>query len=254
MSPILIGMGHIYQIRNILNNAVYIGSTLKRDPKHRRHRHFTDLRRNCHYNIHLQRAWNKYGESNFAFEIIEVTGDNVLEREQFHLDRRKLGFPKNLNYNLFWTAGSPQGRKWSAAMRKKLSIAHLGQKQTPEAKAKQMASWEEKCKNPYSFTSPDGVVYSNVRNLRAFAREHNIGITGRELTLLHRGKIRYFKKWTKTGIPLPDYKLISPNGTETRGTFLKELCKAAGINYKMIHKYCIKNNKPYVGWMASQIA
>jgi hypothetical protein len=185
---------------------------------------------------------------------LEKVNGGIIQREQWHLDNRRNNYPPHLNYNVCWIAGNCQGRKWSPAMRQKLSEAHLGQRQTPEARAKQIATWEKKCKQPYSFTSPEGVVYPNVRNLRAFAREHNLGPNGRPLTQLHRGDIRYYRGWTKTGVSLPSYELRSPTGSITRGMFLKDLCRAGSINYKMIHKYCIGRSKPYRGWIAKCLA
>ena len=45
------------------------------------------LNKNIHGNAHLQRAWDKYGESNFKFEIIEECEPVVrFEREQFYLN------------------------------------------------------------------------------------------------------------------------------------------------------------------------
>lgn len=246
-------MGHIYQIRNITNDAVYIGSVLKREPIKRWFNHRRDLRGNYHHSPHLQRAWNKYGEHNFVFEVLETDVKDVLVREQWHLDNRRNNFPPRLNYNVCWVAGNCQGRKWSKAMRQKLSLAHIGQKQTPESIAKQIATWTGKCKVPYSFTSPDGKIFNDVRNLRAFARQHNLGPNGRALTLLHRGKLHCFKGWTKTGVSLIRFQLESPSGIIEQGAFLKPMCISNNINYKMIHKYCIKMGKPYRGWMAKQL-
>jgi len=251
---IFMSMGHIYQIRNTITNAVYIGSILKRDPRHRWMRHRKDLRGNHHHSQHLQRAWNKYGELAFVFEVIEQVDGDVIPREQWHLDNRKNNYLPHLNYNVCWIAGNCAGRKWSAEMKRKLSKSHMGQKQTPEAKAQQQTTWANKCKHPYSFTSPDGTVYNDIRNLRAFARGHNLGPNGRVLTQLHRGEIRYYKGWTKTGSKPPLYELYSPEGYYFQGMILKDLCRKNGINYKMIHKYCIKMNKPYQGWIAKRLA
>lgn len=242
-------MGHIYQIRNVITGAVYIGSVLKRDPNDRWVSHRKDLRGNRHHSQYLQRAWNKYGEHNFVFEILEKVDGDVIPIEQKYLDIRKKEYPGHLNYNVCWTAGNCQGRLWSPEMRKKLSIAHLGQRQTPEAKQKQIESWKKKCNTPYSFTSPDGVVYNDVRNLREFSRQHpEIEVTS--LRKLHNEKIQYCNGWSKTGVVLPSYELTSPTGLVTRGMLLKQLCVEGGVNYKMVHKYCIKMNKSYKGWMA----
>lgn len=123
---------------------------------------------------------------------------------------------------------------------------------TKKSWEKQQLAWAKKCKTPYSFTSPDGTVYNDVRNLRAFAREHELSFGC--LRALISGKIRQHKEWIKTGNALPSYQLVSPNGSISTGTFLKNLCMNACVNYKMVHKYCIKIGKPYQGWMAKQLA
>ena len=59
----------IYRIKNIINNKCYYGSS-----KHIEQRfieHYNSLQNNKHINIILQRSWNKYGKSNFKFEIVE---------------------------------------------------------------------------------------------------------------------------------------------------------------------------------------
>lgn len=65
----------IYSITNILNNKKYIGSTAK-SFKSRLTQHLSKLRLDKHHCMHLQYAWNKYGENNFIFSIEEVI-DNV---------------------------------------------------------------------------------------------------------------------------------------------------------------------------------
>ena len=75
----------VYRIRNINNNDCYVGSA--KDIDKRWYRHKYDLNRNKHGNEHLQRAWNKYGENLYVFEIIEECQTILLlEREQHYLD------------------------------------------------------------------------------------------------------------------------------------------------------------------------
>lgn len=72
----------IYKITNTINGKVYIGQTT--DYNNRKTQHLRTLRHNNHANIHLQYAWNKYGEENFVFEIIEETSpENLLYREDY---------------------------------------------------------------------------------------------------------------------------------------------------------------------------
>lgn len=59
----------IYYIKNIINNKVYIGSSLS--VKRRITSHKNDLNKNNHHSVKLQRAVNKYGIENFEFDILE---------------------------------------------------------------------------------------------------------------------------------------------------------------------------------------
>ncbi len=78
-------VGGIYAIRNITNNKRYVGST--NDFRNRWRQHSQDLRKGEHNNIKLQRAWNKYGETNFVFETLEICSSEndqeMLEKEYF---------------------------------------------------------------------------------------------------------------------------------------------------------------------------
>lgn len=88
----------IYKIVNLTNKKIYIGSA--KNLIKRWKRHLTDLKNKTHHNIHLQRAWEKYGSDSFIFEIIEYVPDvtKLYEREQHYIDILK---PFNLNgYNI----------------------------------------------------------------------------------------------------------------------------------------------------------
>lgn len=108
----------IYQIKNLITNDIYIGSSFNIEKRWKVHKR--TLSNNTHYNIYLQRVWNKYKNHNFVFEIIEICND-LLVREQYYLDILK---PK---YNLSLHSSSPmKGRTHSKAAKYKMSIAHKG--------------------------------------------------------------------------------------------------------------------------------
>ncbi len=115
----------VYKIFNKINNHCYIGSTVK--SKSRWRGHAKDLNNKRHHSPYLQRAWNKYGENNFKFEIIEEILDKsrLIEREQYYFDVLK---PE---YNMCRPGADP----------KKLSEAHKNQK-----------PWNKGKKNVYNHT------------------------------------------------------------------------------------------------------
>ena len=82
----------IYKIENLVNGKLYIGQSV--NLRKRRTRHFTELRNNKHTNPHLQRAFNKYGEKNFNFEII------------LYCNTEDLNYYENFFINLYKTQSS----------------------------------------------------------------------------------------------------------------------------------------------------
>lgn len=76
----------VYKITNLANDKFYIGSS--KDLVQRERRHFSQLRNGTHVNRHLQRAFDKYGEQNFKFEVLEYVIDisTLLQREQHYID------------------------------------------------------------------------------------------------------------------------------------------------------------------------
>lgn len=111
----------VYKITNILNNKIYIGSSI--NIKSRWSKHISDLDRNKHPNKHLQHSYNKYGKNKFIFSIeLLCLPKYLLEYEQFYLDSLQP------DYNYYKVAGSPRGRIVTEETRRKLSIANTGKK------------------------------------------------------------------------------------------------------------------------------
>ncbi len=119
--------GGIYQIQNMINNKVYIGSTKYFYGRFKRHEN--DLLSNKHDNSHLQRAWNKYGEDNFEFNVIEIVDneDDLLSREQYWIDNFNSS-NRDYGYNILPFAGRTSGAKRTESTKMKLSIAKIGDK------------------------------------------------------------------------------------------------------------------------------
>ena len=127
----------IYRITCTANKMFYIGSAINLRDRHRCH--FKDLRRNAHQNPKMQRAFNKYGENAFTFEILEIVliPEMLTMREQHYFDTLK-PFGKH-GFNIAHVAGSTQGRKHTLETRATMGKVNLGnkywvgRKHTPEA-------------------------------------------------------------------------------------------------------------------------
>lgn len=89
----------IYAIVNKVNNKKYIGSS-KSIYYRWLQNHLPMLKRNSHFNRHLQSAWNKYGEKNFEIELLEKCKEKeLLEKEGFWIEK-KMSWKREFGYNL----------------------------------------------------------------------------------------------------------------------------------------------------------
>lgn len=102
---------YFYSIKNLINSNQYIGIT--GNLTQRWNRHLNKLNKNCHFNPHLQNAWNKYGKENFFFEILEEKDfDTKEEAYQYEAELIQKYDTINNGYNCnpggLWTG--PKGK------------------------------------------------------------------------------------------------------------------------------------------------
>lgn len=117
--------GFIYEIRNKVNDKVYIGQTIQ-TPKKRERSHFSTLRRGIHKNPHLQSAFNKYGESNFKFTVLNYATDKkTLDDLENEYIARYNCLNNNYGYNM--KEGGGNGKP-SKDVCQKISDSHKGTK------------------------------------------------------------------------------------------------------------------------------
>lgn len=72
-----------YQIKNLINNKIYIGIT-ELPVEKRFQQHIKKLKNKTHPNYFLQPDWEKYGENNFEFSLIESMDFDSLEEGYYH--------------------------------------------------------------------------------------------------------------------------------------------------------------------------
>ena len=109
----------VYLIKNIINNKVYVGQTIK-SLAQRMHGHIADSRRGK--NTKMARAFKKYGENNFIFgELVSCNNcDELNEMEVYFIDKYR-STEDSYGYNL--RIGGESGFKVSEETKRKISIA-----------------------------------------------------------------------------------------------------------------------------------
>lgn len=121
----------IYCIKNVKNGKLYIGQAV--DIEKRWYHHKNRLNVGNHANVHLQRAWEKYGESSFDFIILQEFKDKDSETID-SMEEKWINFYNSRNgkfgYNIK-VGGNSQvgennlmfGRKQSKKTRAKISTS-----------------------------------------------------------------------------------------------------------------------------------
>ena len=133
----------IYGIQNKINGHIYIGKT-GMNFGDRWDSHKSLLRNDKHFNQYLQHAWNKYGEENFEFLVVEDCNISELDkREQYYIKSYK---DQNMSYNLAdgGEGGSFLGKHLSEETKRKIGsknrINMTGKKPSKETKQKMSES------------------------------------------------------------------------------------------------------------------
>ncbi len=150
----------IYTITNLVNNKMYLGYT--KSFIDRRDSHFSELRLNIHKNTYLQRAWNKYGESNFKFEILVECPEELLPSEEHYwatllnVNNPKFGYNNRLTHPYNRTVHTPETIE---KMRRKLigrspNLSEQGKLNKINAQKNRIRSEEEKRKGGLTKRKP----------------------------------------------------------------------------------------------------
>jgi len=138
----------IYKIVNKVSGKYYVGSSKNIEDRWSQHK--ADLRNNNHKNDYLQNSWNKHGENNFDFlivEEIEPIKQKLLEIEQKYLDI--VNAEKEKSYNLKFIA---EGGDISEYSRNKISKSNKGKILSEETKRKISDATKRMMNSPEMFS------------------------------------------------------------------------------------------------------
>lgn len=127
----------IYKITNLENGKIYLGKSVNTNKRIKAHK--TYLKHNNHYNIYLQRAYNKYPDM-FIFETILYCDESLLNQYEQDLIWLSESYKPEVGYNL--TLGGDGGERANEETRRKMSLALLGNQRTKGMKMKNTRSDE----------------------------------------------------------------------------------------------------------------
>lgn len=110
----------IYCIENISTNKKYIGQSVDIHTRWCHHR--SELKNHTHFNDYLQKSWDKYGEDDFKFYVIEYCDICELDdKENYYIDLYNTT-DRDFGYNLK-TGGQDRNAVFSDELRERISEA-----------------------------------------------------------------------------------------------------------------------------------
>jgi group I intron endonuclease len=217
----------LYKIVNKVNGKFYIGSSV--NIRDRFYNHKSQLNRNIHDNLYLQRAWNKHGENNFEFVIFKNCEKDILITEEQKELNVHVG--KEYYYNLSPSAdvsmrGIPRSNevkrkisltqkgkpKWTDEQKKQMSINRKGIKHSQETiekfklrthtnETKEKISDASK-KQKWSIERCKSVSLGKLKNKKIFTKEERNNISNGVQKAIQEGR------YHKNKIPLSEYETI----------------------------------------------
>jgi group I intron endonuclease len=205
----------IYCILCTVNNKRYIGSSV--NIRGRLATHFNQLRKNNHFNSHLQSAFNLYGKENFSIEILEQVDDlnTLIDREQFWINHHQ-AYNRERGFNWGECAKHPlMGIGHTEESKRKMSRSRISSGHKPTEKHKNKLSYlfkgkklsKERCKK-----ISDGALLGHNKEKRLI-------------------------------------KLVNPQGQIIIRLGLRALCKEFGLNRAALSRFLLSGKHPnHKGW------
>lgn len=232
----------VYAIHNSTNGHHYIGSAVSL--KRRTRDHISKLNKGIHENKHLQNAFNKYGESAFWVEILEVVDDKLklTEREQFYLDTT---VP---HYNILKFARSALGFKHSQEERTRISAMAKARHaaMTPEERQNQ--------KNVFCMTgkehSPETKILMSKQRLGKKKSEHHASACAAAWKNSAHAENYKNTRAACVAARAKQYVVTDPVGTEYEVTNMSAFCRDNNLSQSHMSGIATGSRKQYKGWTA----
>ena len=178
----------VYSITNIVNNKRYIGSS-KSSFHSRKTKHYNKLIKGIHYNEHLQNAWNKYGENNFIFEVINICSiDDVVINEGLFIKNYKTNF-REFGYNI----ASVSEYRFNYKMSKTHNLEKSDRKNNKNLTHNGLISNEKGLPKPFKLYDMNGDLICEYNSAKEFSEKFG-GSRGHISNVLTKRKLYYNNK------------------------------------------------------------
>ena len=241
--------------------------------------HRSSLRRGDHRNAHLQAAWNKYGEDNFEFTVLEFADPNdLLNAEQNWIDQTQSA-NKEFGFNIYSIAGSPgdaNAQVWEGFIdpngneitirnlydfcrQNNLDFPSMHRLSKGESKLKSYKGWSHKnsvrqrdyIKTYEGFIDPNGNPIGSITNLAVFCRENNLDNT--HMVAVARGRLYSHRGWTyqndRENLSFKTYiGFIAPDGHRMTITNLQAFCRENDLDVVHMRELISGIRKSHKGW------
>lgn len=278
MTPSLPRVSGIYQIRCVPTGKIYVGSAV--NLRERWYRHRRALGRGKHVNCYLQQAWDKYGEENFEFIVLEyVERGGLLAAEQIWMDKSDCT-NREKGFNIFDTAGSPGdtlAQIWEGftdpagneviisnlhdfCRQNGLNFTAMRNLAKGTSKLKSHKGWTHRnsvrqrdyVKTYDGFIDPHGNLIQPIINLAAFCRQHSLDNT--HMVAVAHGRICSHRGWTHIRGRASQKKktyvgFVNPNGECVTITNLDEFCRENGLHPVKMRQLKSGQIRRYKGWI-----
>lgn len=231
----------IYQIRNVVNNKVYIGQAI--NVFRRLSEHCDDLIQNKHFNRHLQRSFNKYKSENFEYSIIcsvPVDQLNLAEKAAIYMftsTNPLFGFNKTFGGE----GGSP-----TEEIKKKMSIARSGENHPLFGK-----HHSEETKMKISLAH---IGISAGENNPMFGKKHSEE-TRRKMSNDRKGKTLSEEHRRKMSVSRSKitWKIITPTEQILIIKNLNQFCKNNNLSSSRMSEVCAGKRKQHKGYRIEKV-
>jgi group I intron endonuclease len=267
----------IYQIRCVPTGKIYVGSAVNLRKRWQQHK--SRLRIGKHVNRYLQAAWDKYGQEQFAFAVLEFIDVTYLLQAEQEWMVSTCCTDRTIGFNISDTAGSPGGVTrliWEGFIdplgkettivglqdfcdRHQLDYRSMHRLYVGKSKLKSYRGWTHKnsirqrdyVKTHQGFIDPQGRQVEPITNLAEFCRHH--GLDDTHMLAVARGRICSHRGWTHIDSRRRQntktyYNYVNPEGNRVTITNLSEFCRQNNLHPVKMHHLKSGKITQYKGW------